>query len=147
GRCAMIPAGFEYQRARTLREALNVLASGDGSKLIAGGHSLIPLLRFRLAQPAKLVDIGHLAELKGVAAKGRGARIGAATTYRDLLESELLRERYPLLVEATYTIGDLQVRNAGTIGGGLAHADPAADMPAVMLALDAEFVLRGTSGI
>jgi carbon-monoxide dehydrogenase medium subunit len=83
------------------------------------------------------VDIGQLAVLHGVAAKGRGARIGAGATYRDLLESEVLRELYPLLIEATTSIGDLQVRNRGTIGGGLAHADPASDMPAVMLALDA----------
>lgn len=140
----MIPAEFDYVRATSVRDAVKALAGG--AKVIAGGHSLIPLMRFRLAQPGKLVDIGQLADLHGVAAKGRGARIGAGATYRDLLESEVLRERYPLLIEATTSIGDLQVRNRGTIGGGLAHADPASDMPAVMLALDATFNLRSTAG-
>lgn len=138
----MIPAGFEYARARSLRDALGALAAGDGSKVVAGGHSLLPLMRFRLAQPAKLLDIGHLEELRGIEATGRRVRIGAGTTYRDILESDLLKERYPLLTEATATIGDLQVRNRGTIGGGLAHADPASDLPAVMLALGATFNLR-----
>ncbi len=142
----MIPTGFEYARARSLRDALNTLAAGDGVKVVAGGHSLLPLMRFRLAQPSKLVDIGHLNELKGVEAKGRKVRIGAATTYRDLIESEVLVARYPLIVEAGLSIGDLQVRNLGTIGGGLAHADPASDMPAVMLALGATFNLRSKAG-
>lgn len=141
----MIPAEFDYVRARSVRDAVNALAGGE-AKVIAGGHSLIPLMRFRLAQPGMLVDIGHLADLHGVAAKGRGARIGAGATYRDLLESEVIRERYPLIAEATAGIADLQVRNRGTIGGGLAHADPASDMPAVMLALDASFNLRSKAG-
>jgi carbon-monoxide dehydrogenase medium subunit len=138
----MIPETFDYIRAKSVREALGLLAKGDGAKAIAGGHSLIPLLRFRLAQPATLVDVGGLAELKGVDLKGRSARIGAATTYRELLDSTELGERYPMLAEAVRTIGDLQVRNAGTVGGSLAHADPASDLPTVMLALDAAFVLR-----
>jgi aerobic carbon-monoxide dehydrogenase medium subunit len=138
----MIPASFEYVRAESVKEALKVLSDGDGSKVIAGGHSLLPIMKFRLAQPPRLVDISRLEELKGIAEKGRGARIGAGTTYRELLESELLRERFPIIVEATETIGDLQVRNRGTIGGSLAHADPVSDMPAVMLALDATFNLR-----
>ena len=142
----MIPAGFEYARAKSLREATNALAAGDGTKVLAGGHSLIPLLRFRLAQPGKLLDIGDLAELKGVDAKGRGLRIGAGASYRDVLDSALAAERYPLLAEAVHGIGDLQVRNRGTLGGGLAHADPASDLPAVMLALDASFELRSKSG-
>jgi aerobic carbon-monoxide dehydrogenase medium subunit len=142
----MIPTGFEYARARSLRDALNTLAAGDGVKVVAGGHSLLPLMRFRLAQPSKLVDIGHLDELKGVEAKGRKVRIGAATTYRDLIESDVLVARYPLIAEAGISIGDLQVRNLGTIGGGLAHADPASDMPAVMLALGATFNLRSKAG-
>lgn len=142
----MIPQTFDYVRARNVGDALKALAAKDGTKVIAGGHSLIPLLKFRLAQPARLVDIGHLDELRGVTEVRRGAKIGAATTYRELLDSKLLAERYPIIAEVTSGIGDLQVRNKGTIGGGLAHADPAADMPAVMLALDAQLVLRSKRG-
>jgi carbon-monoxide dehydrogenase medium subunit len=142
----VIPASFDYVRAISLREALNLLAAGDGTKVIAGGHSLLPMMKFRLAQPAKLVDIGGLADLRGVEEYRRGARIGAATTYRELLESDLLRERFPLIAECTENIGDRQVRNRGTIGGSLAHADPASDMPSVMLALDATFNVRSKRG-
>ena len=142
----MIPTSFDYVRAESLKDVLKVLSDGDGSKVIAGGHSLLPIMKFRLAQPPRLVDISRLEELKGIAEKGRGARIGAGTTYRELLESELLRERFPIIGEATRTIGDLQVRNRGTIGGSLAHADPVSDMPAVMLALDATFNLRSKRG-
>jgi aerobic carbon-monoxide dehydrogenase medium subunit len=142
----MIPTSFEYVRAESLRDALKALDDGGGTKVIAGGHSLLPIMKFRLAQPSRLVDISRLEELKGIAEKGRGARIGAGTTYRELLESDLLRERFPLMIEATETIGDLQVRNRGTIGGSLAHADPASDMPAVMLVLDAVFNLRSKGG-
>jgi aerobic carbon-monoxide dehydrogenase medium subunit len=142
----MIPAAFDYVRASSLRDALNVLAAGDGAKVLAGGHSLLPMMRFRLAQPPRLVDISDLPELRGIAEHRRGARIGSATTYRELLESELLRERFPLIAECTEGVGDLQVRNRGTVGGSLAHADPASDMPAVMLALDATFNLRSKRG-
>jgi len=142
----MIPATFEYLRAASLREALSALAAGDGSKVVAGGHSLIPMMKFRLAQPSRLVDIGRLAELKGIAEHRRGARIGATSTYRELLESELLRDRFPIIAEATANIGDIQVRNRGTVGGSLAHADPASDMPAIMLVLDATFNLRSKRG-
>jgi aerobic carbon-monoxide dehydrogenase medium subunit len=142
----MIPASFEYTRAASLRDALTALAQGNGTKVLAGGHSLIPMMRFRLAQPSRLIDIGRLSELKGVAEHRRGARIGALTTYCEVLESDLLRERFPLIAEATEGIGDLQVRNRGTVGGGLAHADPASDMPAIMVALDATFNLRSKRG-
>ncbi|HEU5303675.1 MAG TPA: xanthine dehydrogenase family protein subunit M [Gemmatimonadales bacterium] len=142
----MIPTSFEYVRAESLKDALRALDDGNGTKVIAGGHSLLPIMKFRLAQPTRLVDISRLEDLKGISEKGRGARIGAGTTYREVLESKVLRERFPLIVEATHTIGDLQVRNRGTIGGSLAHADPASDMPAVMLALDATFNLRSKSG-
>ena len=140
----MIPAAFDYVRAHSVAEALK--AAGKDSKFIAGGHSLLPLLKLRLARPARLIDIGHLPQLKGIKAAGAGLRIGAATTYRELLEARLVRDRYPLIAEVTEHIGDLQVRNAGTIGGGLAHADPAADMPPVMLVLDATFVLQSKGG-
>ncbi|MEO8449815.1 MAG: xanthine dehydrogenase family protein subunit M [Gemmatimonadota bacterium] len=142
----MIPAAFDYVRAKSLRDALNALALKDGSKLIAGGHSLIPLMRFRLAAPTKLVDVGGLEELKGIEEKGRGARIGAATTYRELLDSPLIKERFPVMYDAVSGIADLQVRNRGTVGGGIAHADPASDMPAVMLALGATMSLRSKAG-
>ena len=142
----MIPASFEYTRAASLRDALTALAQGGGAKVLAGGHSLIPMMRFRLAQPSRLIDIGRLSELKGIAEHRRGARIGALTSYREVLESELIRERFPLIAEATEGIGDLQVRNRGTIGGSLAHADPASDMPAIMVALDATFNLRSKRG-
>jgi aerobic carbon-monoxide dehydrogenase medium subunit len=142
----MIPASFDYVRAASLRDALTVLAAGDGTKVIAGGHSLLPMMRFRLAQPPRLVDVGGIEELQGVHEHRRGARVGATTTYRDLLASDLLRERFPIIGECTEHIGDLQVRNRGTIGGGIAHADPNSDMPAVMLVLDATFNLRSKRG-
>lgn len=142
----MIPTSFDYVRATSLRDALGVLAKADGTKVLAGGHSLIPVMKFRLAQPPRLLDIGGLAELRGVTEYRKGARIGALTTYRELLESELLRERFPIIAECTENIGDRQVRNRGTIGGSLAHADPASDMPAVMLALDATFNIRSRRG-
>lgn len=142
----MIPTSFNYSRAASLDDALQALAANDGTKVIAGGHSLLPVMKFRLAQPAALVDIAHLPELRGISETAGGVRIGAATTYRDLLESALLKQRFPIIAETTQNIGDLQVRNRGTIGGSLAHADPASDMPAVMLVLDASFGLRSKTG-
>ena len=137
----MIPAAFDYARAGSLAEALDAIADQD-SKIICGGQTLVPLLRFRLARPGRLVDIGQLAELRGVTITGGAARIGAATTYRELLASEPLRDALPLLAEVIENIGDIQVRNLGTIGGALAHADPAADLPAAILALDATMHLQ-----
>jgi carbon-monoxide dehydrogenase medium subunit len=142
----MIPVSFDYVRAGSVKEALNLLAAGDGSMVIAGGHSLLPLMRFRLVQAPKLVDISRLDELKGVQEYKKGVRIGAATPYADLVSSALLKERCPIVAEVAAGIADIQVRNRGTIGGSLAHADPASDMPAVMLALDAEFQLRSKKG-
>jgi aerobic carbon-monoxide dehydrogenase medium subunit len=140
----MIPTSFDYVRPKNLKDALK--AMGKNAKVIAGGHSLLPLLRFRLAQPDWLIDIGRLQELNGIKKAGGGMKIGAATTYRELLESKELTALYPLIALVTAHIGDLQVRNAGTIGGGLAHADPAADMPPVMLVLDATFLLQSKGG-
>lgn len=139
----MIPAAFEYTRATSLAEALEAIGGGEQqTKLICGGQTLVPLLRFRLAQPHRLLDIARLPELRGITVTDDGIRIGAATTYRELLASEPLREAVPLIAEVTENIGDIQVRNLGTIGGALAHADPSADMPAAMLALDARFHLQ-----
>jgi len=137
----MIPAAFEYTRASTLAEALEAIGTQE-AKLICGGQSLVPLLRFRLAQPPRLVDIARLQELRGITVADDVVRIGAATTYRELLDSEPLRDAVPLLAEVTENIGDIQVRNLGTIGGAIAHADPSADMTAAMLALDARFHLQ-----
>lgn len=142
----MIPTSFDYVRAGSVREALNLLSAGDGSKVIAGGHSLLPMMRFRLVQTPRLIDISRLDELKGVQEFKKGVRIGAATPYADLVGNPLLKERCPVLAEVAAGIADIQVRNRGTIGGSLAHADPASDMPAVMLALDAEFQLRSRKG-
>ena len=143
----MIPTEFDYVRAKSLREALDAVSGGEGVKVIAGGHSLVPMMKFRLVQPTKLVDIGGIEELLGIAENRKGARIGAMATYRDLIDSQLLRERFPILAETAAVIGDTQVRNRGTLGGAIAHADPASDMPAVMLVLGAEFVLRSKRGI
>ena len=142
----MIPTSFDYVRAGSVKEALNLLAVGDGSKVIAGGHSLLPMMRFRLVQTPRLIDISRIDELMGVQEYKKGVRIGATTTYADLITSPLLKERCPIIAEVAADIADIQVRNRGTIGGSLAHADPASDMPAVMLALNAEFQLRSKKG-
>lgn len=142
----MIPASFDYIRASSIDEALELLGSSENTKVLAGGQSLIPLLKFRLAQPGKLVDIGGLRELIGIARDGDGWRIGALTTYRELLDHAELCTAYPLIVDAVNDIGDTQVRNRGTVGGAIAHADPALDFPAVALALDAEVLIRSADG-
>ena len=142
----MIPAAFEYARATSLDEAVDALGRAGGTtKVIAGGQSLLPLMKLRLAQPARLLDIGRLGELRGIRtlADGRVA-IGALTTYAELLDSPV--RAYGLLADALPSIGDVQVRNRGTIGGAIAHADPASDLPACLLALDAELVARSTRG-
>ena len=138
----MIPAAFEYSRPSSLDEALRIIASNAEVKVLAGGQSLLPLLKLRLASAESLVDIGRLAELRGISAAGDGSlTIGALTTYRQLLESEAAM-RYACLAEAVPHIADIQVRNRGTVGGSVAHADPASDLPAVLLALDANIVVR-----
>jgi carbon-monoxide dehydrogenase medium subunit len=141
----MIPAAFDYTRADTLDEALRLLAANDGAKLLAGGHSLLPLLKLRLGAADTLIDIGRLSELKGVRQLSDGRlAIGAMTTYRELEESPA--KHYGLLADALPGIGDVQVRNRGTVGGAIAHADPASDLPACLLALDAEVVARSAKG-
>ncbi len=141
----MIPAAVGYTRASSVDEALQILASDDGAKVIAGGMSLLPLMKLRLAQPAMLVDIGRLAELRGVHRLGDGRlAVGALTTYADLLDSPA--NQYGVLHDVLPTIGDVQVRNRGTLGGAIAHADPSSDLPAALLALDAELVLQSARG-
>jgi len=139
----MIPAAFAYERAGSVGEALSLLMEhGSDAKVLAGGQSLIPLMKLRLARPDRLIDIGRLDELRGVrASAGGGLSIGPLTTYAALLEDPQVLV-YDLLADALPRIGDLQVRNRGTIGGSIAHADPASDMPALLLALDAEVVCR-----
>jgi carbon-monoxide dehydrogenase medium subunit len=140
----MIPNTFDYQRASSLDEALGLVGT-PGTKVIAGGTSLLPLMKLRLANPERLVDIGRLAELRGVRRlpDGRMA-VGALTTYADLAESDA--RHYGLIGDALPGIGDVQVRNRGTVGGAVAHCDPASDLPAVLLALDAEIVARSKRG-
>jgi carbon-monoxide dehydrogenase medium subunit len=141
----VIPAAFGYQRPLSLDEALGLLGSGGDTKVLAGGQSLLPLLKLRLAATETLVDIGRIAELKGVRKLPDGRlAIGALTTYREVLDSPA--RHYGLFKDAIPGIGDLQVRNRGTIGGAIAHADPASDMAACLLALDAELVARSSRG-
>ncbi|MGE5136597.1 MAG: FAD binding domain-containing protein [Gemmatimonadota bacterium] len=143
----MIPNQFDYLRAQSVDEALSLLASHGGeAKLLAGGMSLLPLMKLRLASPAAVIDVRGLPELTGLTEADGVLRIGAGVRHRDLERSELVRRAAPLLATAAATIGDAQVRARGTIGGSLAHADPAADLPAVMLALEATLILRGPGG-
>lgn len=143
----MIPAQLRYVRADSVERTLELLAEhGEDAKVLAGGHSLLPLMKFRFAAPEVLVDIAPLEELRYVRESGDEIAIGALTRYRDLHANEILRAHAPLLAEVAGAIGDRQVRNRGTIGGSLAHADPAADLPAAALASDAVFVVRGPEG-
>ena len=143
----MYPANFDYKRPATLDEAIALLTThGDEAKLLAGGHSLIPAMKLRLARPGVIVDIGRIASLSYVRDAGGAIAIGATATHQEIESSSLLREKSPLLAETASHIGDVQVRNRGTIGGSLAHADPAADYPAAILALDAEIDLVGPRG-
>ncbi len=143
----MYPANFEYTRPASVEEAVALLARhGEDAKLLAGGHSLIPAMKLRLARPAVVVDIGRIAALSYIREADGRVAIGATTTHADVAASPVLRKVCPLLPETAARIGDVQVRNKGTIGGSLAHADPAADYPASILALDAEIELAGPRG-
>ncbi|MCH2081282.1 MAG: xanthine dehydrogenase family protein subunit M [Saprospiraceae bacterium] len=142
----MIPTGFTYHRASSLKEALDLLNTHDDAKLLAGGHSLIPALKLRLNQPAHLIDISRLDDLKGIKEEGGTLVIGAGVTHGEIAHSDLVKEKVAMLAEAADLIGDVQVRNVGTIGGSLAHADPAADWPALMLAAEAEITVLGPNG-
>jgi aerobic carbon-monoxide dehydrogenase medium subunit len=143
----VIPAPFDYQRAASVDEALALLAEhGDEAKLLAGGHSLLPLMKLRLALPTMLIDIGRIGELSFVEGDGDVVRIGAMTRHHDLATSALAGEQVPLLAYVAGQIGDPQVRHRGTIGGSLAHGDPASDLPAALLALRATLVARGPGG-
>jgi aerobic carbon-monoxide dehydrogenase medium subunit len=142
----VIPAPFDYEVAESGEHAIALLGEREDAKLIAGGHSLLPAMKLRLARPSLLVDIGRLAELSYVRDGGEHIAIGALTRHHDVHANPLLQEHCPIVAFAAGTIGDPQVRHRGTIGGTLAHGDPASDMPSVTLALDAELVLRGHGG-
>ena len=142
----MYTTDFDYHRATSVQDALQLLAANDGAKLLAGGHSLVPSMKLRLASPSALIDISQVKELQGIRQEGQTLIIGAGTTHAQILHSELLKELCPILPEAADWIGDPMVRNCGTIGGALAHADPAADYPASMLALEASFKLVSQTG-
>jgi len=143
----MIPAQFDYMAPSTLAEAVSILGQHhDDAKILAGGHSLIPAMKLRLATPQILIDLGRIKDLSYIREEGGQIRIGAMTTHYQLESSARLREICPLLPDCAAQIGDVQVRNKGTIGGSLAHSDPAGDWPAAILALDAELVAAGASG-
>ena len=143
----MIPAAFDYERVDSVEAAIVALTEhGDDAKLLAGGHSLIPLMKLRLATPAVLIDVGRLRELSYVRDAGDHVAVGALTRHRDVEVSDLLAAEAPLLAHAAGQVGDPQVRHRGTIGGSIAHGDPASDLPAVLLAMRATLVLRGPGG-
>jgi aerobic carbon-monoxide dehydrogenase medium subunit len=143
----MIPAKFDYQRAASAEEAISLLGQyGDEAKLLAGGHSLLPLMKLRLASPSVLIDIGRLTDLSYVRDGGDHIAIGALTRHRDIETSGVLKDQVPLLANAAGFVGDPQVRHRGTIGGSISHGDPASDLPAVVLALGATMVVRGPGG-
>ena len=143
----MIPAAFDYVRPSSVSEAVAALGeAGEDGKVLAGGQSLIPVLRLRLAYPSTIVDVGRIDEIQGVRDDGDAIVIGAMTTHDDVMHDALVRQHAPLIAKATATVADPQVRHRGTFGGALAHADPAGDLGAVALALDCEFVAAGPSG-
>jgi carbon-monoxide dehydrogenase medium subunit len=143
----VIPAPFSYHRPKTIAEAAALLAQhGDDSRVLAGGQSLIPMMKLRLANPAHLIDIGGIAELKGVQKSGNALIVGATTTQHQLQQSKAATEAVPILLEASLLIADPQVRYVGTLGGNVANGDPGNDMPAVMMCLDASYRLAGPSG-
>ena len=142
----MIPAPFDYARPKTLEEAVTLLAQNEDAKILAGGHSLIPAMKLRLMQPPLLVDIGRIKDLSYVREENGRVSIGAATTHYQIESSDLLKKICPLLPDCASHIGDVQVRNKGTIGGSLAHSDPAGDWPAAIIALNAELIVVSKGG-
>jgi carbon-monoxide dehydrogenase medium subunit len=143
---AVIPARFDYEVADSVDHAVALLAEDPEAKLLAGGHSLLPAMRLRLARPSKLVDVGRLSELSYVTDAGSHVAIGALTRHCDVADAALLQEHCPIVSDTASGIGDPQVRHRGTIGGSLAHGDPASDLPAVVLALGGDLVARGSGG-
>ena len=143
----MIPTQFDYKRANSIDEAIALLSESNGEgKFLAGGHSIVPLMKLRMSEPGVLIDIARIPSLRGIREANGNIEIGATTTHHEVATSALLRKLAPVASEAAAEIGDPQVRHRGTLGGSLAHSDPSADMPAVMVALDAEFHLKGKGG-
>jgi aerobic carbon-monoxide dehydrogenase medium subunit len=143
----MIPGAFDYHAPGTVADAIRLLGElGPDAKLLAGGHSLLPMMKLRFAQPAHLVDLNRIAELRGIREEGATVCIGAMTVENELIASKLLQAKVPILAEAAKQIADPQVRNRGTIGGDIAHGDPGNDHPAIAIAIDASFVLQGPNG-
>lgn len=142
----MYPAAFNYFRPTSVAETIGLLQQHPEGKIVAGGHSLLPMMKLRLAEPESLIDIGRIDSLSGVTDAGDHITIGPLTTYHEVLTSDVIAASLPVLAEAANQVGDIQVRNRGTIGGSCAHADPASDMPALMLALDASFKATGPNG-
>jgi carbon-monoxide dehydrogenase medium subunit len=142
----MIPAPFDYERAETVDQAIELLSANEDAKILAGGHSLLPLMRLRLARPSVLVDIGRIGDLSYIREDDDVVAIGALTRHHDVATSEVVQRLAPIVSFAASQIGDPQVRHVGTIGGSCAHADPASDMPTVLLALDATLTVRGPGG-
>jgi len=140
----MIPVAFEYQKAKTVDEALSVLSNGE-AKILAGGYSLVPAMKLRISRPSKLVDIAGIEELKGIDEEDGQVIIRSGTTHNEILRNDIIKRHLPFFFQAAGTIGDTQVRNRGTIGGSLAHADPAADWPALVLAADATLEVRSSA--
>jgi carbon-monoxide dehydrogenase medium subunit len=142
----MYPPSFDYYRPTSVAEATRLMGQHKEAKVLAGGHSLLPVMKLRLAAPPALIDIGAIGELKGIRASGNALKVGAMTTYAAILGHDAVKKGCPVLAEAVSNIGDIQVRNRGTIGGSLAHADPGADLPGVIVALDGSVTATGPSG-
>ncbi|MFB6130440.1 MAG: xanthine dehydrogenase family protein subunit M [Salinigranum sp.] len=142
----MYPSEFEYYRADDVTNALDLLADNPGAEILAGGHSLLPTMKSGLSSPPALVDIGHIDSIKGIDVEDDVVKVGALTNYATVADSEVVQEEVPVVAQAAHEIGDIQVRNRGTVGGNVAHADPASDLPAAVLAADATLVVEGPDG-
>ena len=143
----MFATEFDYKKANSVSEAIQLLGANEGAKILAGGHSLIPMMKLRLARPPMVIDIGGIEELRGISVENGTLRIGALTTHAEIAESQVVKDNVGILWETAYGIGDPQVRNRGTIGGNIAHADPASDLPTVLMVMDAKFTIQGQGGI
>ncbi len=143
----MFATEFDYKKANSVSEAIQLLGANEGAKILAGGHSLIPMMKLRLARPPMVIDIGGIEEMQGISVENGTLRIGALTTHAEIADSHVVKDNVGILWETAYGIGDPQVRNRGTIGGNIAHADPASDLPTVLMVMDAKFTIQGQGGI